>query len=496
MELKDKPTSEETPAQPKPAEPKSGSLLFGVGIAAGLLFTIGLAVVLALTSRNVPTPAGNNAARITTQASATSAATTSAVVQAPGVTTAASSTTAASTSPATTAPVSNPATTSSAATNAATTAVATTTSAATTAAVTANAATTAASATTSASSPAPAVTTNQVAATATIQPTTAAVPTAITANLPTLTPLSKTALTAHNGAVNALSWSNDGRFFVTASDDKTLKVWDAATNRVTTTLDDKTYPNTDRVLSAAWSADGQYIVAGAADKFVRVYGLKFSNVLDQATDGAVPMAVALPPNLSNFVPYPGPNRLNTYHFEKGDFGPKLGVGIGTSEVSVTALAYKPNTNLLAVGLSDDRVMLWQIDTNRAETIAAPAGAGGGVTTLSWTPDGKKLAVGRQKSVNVYSLDTTYTLIADAVISQAVTAPVSAMTINSGGTRLAIGNSNGEVQVWSLENNRRVSQFDSSIPSIIGLRWSQDSRQITVGGGGNLPGLATFAVPQS
>ena len=82
--------------------------------------------------------------------------------------------------------------------------------------------------------------------------------------------LVKAVLDAHNDTVDSVAWSPDGRYIVSGSDDKTIRVWDATTYRLKATL--RGY--NDAVGLVAWSPDGRYIVSGSKDNTIRVWEVK------------------------------------------------------------------------------------------------------------------------------------------------------------------------------------------------------------------------------
>src|SRR5262245_31126417 len=78
-----------------------------------------------------------------------------------------------------------------------------------------------------------------------------------------LPPIVAHVLKGHSEAVYAVAYTPDGRYVVTASFDKTLKVWDAATAKeVKTFAGPQGHQNL--VLSVAISSDGQLVASGSA----------------------------------------------------------------------------------------------------------------------------------------------------------------------------------------------------------------------------------------
>ena len=71
----------------------------------------------------------------------------------------------------------------------------------------------------------------------------------------------------HIAAVYLISWSLDSRMLVSASKDSTMKIWDSKTRKLMFDLPG----HADEVYAIDWSPDGQKVASGSKDRMLRIW---------------------------------------------------------------------------------------------------------------------------------------------------------------------------------------------------------------------------------
>ena len=100
-------------------------------------------------------------------------------------------------------------------------------------------------------------------------------------------------LKGHKDVVTSFSFSPDGKTLASASEDATIKLWDAATGKEQATLKG----HKQRVMSVVFSPDGKTLASGSFDQTVRLWDAATGK--EQTTlsgDKAAVLSVAFSPD--------------------------------------------------------------------------------------------------------------------------------------------------------------------------------------------------------
>jgi WD40 repeat protein len=184
-----------------------------------------------------------------------------------------------------------------------------------------------------------------------------------------------------SGNVRSAAFSPDGRRIVTASNDKTARIWDATTGNQLAVLSG----HAEAVRTAAFSPDGRHIVTASVDRTARVWDAATASTLKVLSGHAdFVWSAAFSPDGRRIVTA---SNDKTARIWDADAAKQLAVLSGHGD-DVRSAAWSPDGRRIVTVSLDRTVRVWDADT--AKQLAVLSGHGGDVQSASWSPDGRRI----------------------------------------------------------------------------------------------------------
>jgi len=253
-------------------------------------------------------------------------------------------------------------------------------------------------------------------------------------------------LEGHSAGVRGVAVTPDGKRAVSASGDKTLKVWDLESGRALRTLEGHSAP----VHGVAVTPDGKRAVSASGDKTLKVWDLESGRALrtlEGHSDSVVGVAVTA--DGKRAVSASEDNTLKVWDLESGGALRTL-EGHSDSVVSVAVTA----DGKRAVSASHDKTLkVWDLESGRAlrtlEGLSAP------VCGVTVTPDGKRaVSASGDKTLKVWDLRTGLALRTLEGHSK----PVYGVAVTPEGKRAVSASLDKTLKVWDLETGEALVTF--------------------------------------
>jgi WD40 repeat protein/serine/threonine protein kinase len=260
-------------------------------------------------------------------------------------------------------------------------------------------------------------------------------------------------LKGHADSVNALAWSPDGKRIVTGSGFLT-RVWDADDGRELLSF------RHGGVLGGIWcvaiSPDGIHIATGAEDGKAKIWDAGTGQelrVLKGHASGVASMAFS--PDGRHIVTGSWDNTVRTWDVERGEET----LAIKGHANSVLGVAFSPDGRRIVSSSADTTAKVW--DAERGQNIIAVKQAPiGGVSSVTFSPDSKRVVVAGQKLTGLRKSDYTAN-VCDAETGQELLALeghtdfVRSVAFSPDDRRIATGSLDKTVRTWDSTTGKQI-----------------------------------------
>jgi len=274
----------------------------------------------------------------------------------------------------------------------------------------------------------------------------------------------------HQGAVNSAAFSPAGRRVVTASSDTTARVWEADTGKPVG--DPLPYRN-GSFLSAAFSADGRRVVTASSDNTARIW---------EADTGKL---VGVPLHHQNWVNSaafsPDGRRVVTASFDatarvwEADTGKP--VGTLQHQGRVNSAAFCPDGRRVVTASSDNTARVWDADT--AKLVGVPLHHQNRVLSAAFSPDGRRVVTASDdNTARVWEADTSKPLGAPLQHQGGV----NTVAFSPDGRRVVTASDDNTARVWEADAGKPFGASVLHQGVVSSAAFSPDGHRVVIASG--------------
>lgn len=243
----------------------------------------------------------------------------------------------------------------------------------------------------------------------------------------------------------------------------------SAEEEITKQLERNLKGHNGRLYDVDFSPDGKYVVTASADRTARVWELQSGSrkSILQGHNGHV-FCASFSPNSKRIVTASGDNSARIWQASSGN---QIRALNGHTQ-QVLAACFSPDGQLVATGSEDGTVKIWQAANGKeVRTISI----GGGVYAVDFSPDGRTLAIGSTDGgLAIYRVGNGSLVSAYSGHSRAV----SSVEINHTGNRMVSTSVDNTAIIWNVNTGRRIQNFSGQ--AFYAAAFSPNARHIITG----------------
>ena len=269
----------------------------------------------------------------------------------------------------------------------------------------------------------------------------------------------------HGGPVYVAAFSADGKHIVTASGDKTARVWDAATGHLTATLAGHYGPVND----AAFSSDGNYVVTASDDGTARVWNAANGNLLSTLAGPGVEVRQAVfSTDGKRILTASADHEARVWNAETGLLLATLSGHTGV----VHHAAFSTDGTRIVTASQDSTARVWDAETGKL--LATLTGHGRVVYNAAFSPDGTRIVTASwDQTARVWDAKTGHLL---ATLTGHTGALYDAV-FSPDGKRIVTASADHTAQVWEADTGFPLTTLIGHTGPVNDAAFSPDGKRI-------------------
>jgi WD40 repeat protein/uncharacterized caspase-like protein len=289
----------------------------------------------------------------------------------------------------------------------------------------------------------------------------------------------------HSGFVTRAAFSPDGKQVVTASSDRTARLWDAASGKEIRVFEG----HTDDVTSVVFSPDGKQILTGSRDRTARLWdpssGKEIRGLTYLGGLGASDIeAVAFSPDGTQVLTGGGTGTAELWNTSSGSRIRPLPAT--KSSLAVKSVAFSPDGKQVLTACGEPSFRLWDAADGKEIRSFQEEEA---VVTATFSPDGKHILTasnGKSKeglfsgsfkgSVRSWDAASGKQL----VVFQGDAGYVITVAFSRDGKQVLTGDRQGTARLWDPATGKEIRAFNGHMGWVTSVDFSWDGKHVLTG----------------
>lgn len=272
---------------------------------------------------------------------------------------------------------------------------------------------------------------------------------------------------SHEGAVNSVSMSAGGKYFLSGGDDQTVKLWELKSGKVV-----KEFQTPGETQVVCLSADGRTALAGGGDFASKNYGIKVWDVSGKkppktlAGHEGMVNAAAISPDGSLAVTAGDDKTVMVWDVSKGECLQLLTGHNG----SIGAICLAPDGKSAYSGAMDQTIRAWNLESGDCSQVYK--GHEGRVTSLCMSADGRYfLSAGTDRTLRLWEVSS----YKPVMIMTGHSDEINAAVLSPDGLYAVSGGSDRTLKLWDVSTGRCLRTFEGHESWVLSICLSRDGR---------------------